>query len=390
MTTSAQMNTLTGPSYSHVRTLYGDILSEYDSRIRPRRNLSEYVDLYVRFSLISITDFDTAGQTISLMGYFQCLWVDELIAWNTTEYNGTQVIELPIEEVWVPDIEYGTAHGGKGNFFNSKGKISYNSDGSASSSSGGTYTVICNVNTKYYPFDKQTCTMIIYAGSLGSGVDLQILESGQSLSGYSENPEWKLLGVSFEKYIVGFNYIKITFDLERRTEFICYTVIAPLVLLSILNVGVFIVPVDSGEKGSIAVTVFLAYGVFVSMISNELPPHSVNVSFLLIYILNLLLLSVVAVIYSYIQSWIFSHYADKPVNFSIFKMCNCDTQVRPATKEDLQTKIVVHDAEGMNNSNRLTWRQVLRKMDIAVFLLMLLLLLICTSVSFAYMTLKEL
>ena len=108
-------------------------------------------------------------------------------------------------------------------------------------------------------------------------------------------------------------------------SFILYTVISPLILLSLLIVCVFLVPVDSGEKASTSVTIFLSYGIFVSAIRDELPPNSINGSYLLSYIQLLLLFSVFSVIYYFIQSWIFAHYAEAAESCGVLScMCrNC-------------------------------------------------------------------
>ena len=84
-------------------------------------------------------------------------------------------------------------------------------------------------------------------------------------------------------------------------------------LIHFVTVGIFIVPIDSGEKGSIAVTSFLSHGIFVTAIIDDLPHNSVYVSYFLIYIQLLLMFSVAIVLYYFIELWIYSVHADEAV-----------------------------------------------------------------------------
>ena len=54
----------------------------------------------------------------------------------------------------------------------------------------------------------------------------------------------------------------------------------PVCLLSFLCCAVFLLPPDSGEKIGYALTVLLSYAVYLSLISENIPEDSLNVSLL--------------------------------------------------------------------------------------------------------------
>jgi hypothetical protein len=67
--------------------------------------------------------------------------------------------------------------------------------------------------------------------------------------------------------------------------FYVLNIILPVVLLSMLNVFVFLPPTESGEKISYAMTVFLAFAVFLTIISSTLPRNSESISVLGAYLI---------------------------------------------------------------------------------------------------------
>ena len=67
---------------------------------------------------------------------------------------------------------------------------------------------------------------------------------------------------------------------DRRTQFYNLNVMMPIVLTSLLVVLVFIVPVESGEKVSYVLTVFLSLAVLLTIVADSLPSTSITTSIL--------------------------------------------------------------------------------------------------------------
>ena len=404
-TTASPGSNPADPTYDSMKQLLTDLMIGYDNSIRPRRNLSEAVMVNMTFNIHSLLEFDISRQKMTIMGFFLFHWVDELLVWNVSDYNNIAMITLPVQKIWTPNFIYISAYDGRGLIPKETGVIMIFPNGKIDWSAESKYQLLCeDIDITFFPFDKQTCAMQIYMDStMMHEVDLIPLRTHGALNQMSLNSAWKLTRYSFDRmFYHGVSIVNIKFELQRRPEFYMCTIIAPLILLSVLNVGVFIVPTESGEKGSMAVTIFLSYGVFIMMISNELPVNSLNVSHLLIYILLLLVLSVVAVLYSFVQSWIYAHHADKIVRFTwMTKLKQC---LRISTA-DIGHNDTDHNEKGLDESSvnvstlhipspkklsnvkvkdKTTWKDVLRMMDVIIFLVILLTVLIATSASFAY------
>ena len=378
------------PLYYSMTNLYETLLKKYDTRVRPRKNISHPVDVSGSFVLQGVFDLDTATQRLSILGYFIVSWNDELLVWNTSLHGGIEEIKLPIDQIWVPPLRLALTHGGKGKVGDPDDVVIIQSNGYSWLASDNTYDILCDVDIRYYPFDKQNCEFYVYVATRGTAeVDITNFTADLSSEYFKQNTEWKILHLrSVRKVYLSLTMVYINLELERRYAFILYTTVYPLVFLSTLNVGVFLVPVDSGEKGSIAVTIFLSYGVFITTISDELPHNSLDIAYILIYIFLLLLLSVLAVVYSYAESYLYSRYANKRVYIRVLKkLLNKHTKSTEAVKakRDQVDKAFQND-ECSPEMDHLTWHVLLHRIDTLVFGLMLFIVITATPIFFAFLS----
>ena len=374
--------------------LYETLLKKYDTRVRPRKNVSHPIDVSGSFVLQGVFDLDTATQRLSILGYFIVSWKDELLVWNTSLHGGIEEIKLPIDQIWVPPLRLALTHEGKGKVGDPDDVVIIQSDGHSWLASDNTYDILCDVDIRYYPFDKQNCEFYVYVATRGTAeVDITYFTADLSSEYFKQNTEWKILRFhSVRKVYLSLALVYINLELERRYAFILYTTVYPLVFLSSLNVGVFLVPVDSGEKGSIAVTIFLSYGVFITTISGELPHNSLNIAYILIYIFLLLLLSVLAVVYSYVESYLYSRYANKRVYIRLLrKLLKSHIEASRAVKSE-SDQVDKHQSPTLKNdecspeTDHLTWHVLLHQIDTLVFGLMLFIVVIATPIFFAFLS----
>ena len=356
--------------YTVVTSLYKDLMDGYDKRVRPVRNQSQSLEVNFLFCLYNIVALNTASQKLSILATFFVGWKDEILSWNPEDYDGAKLVKFTTSEVWTPAVVISKSIDGHGIIGKPTDLVSYTNEGYALWSPDGLFDVICEVNTRYYPFDLQICNITIYVSdSLSSEVELESLQNGAITDRiYSPNSAWKLVGTyTDEKYYVGVKLVTIVLELRRRKAYLLFTVISPLILLSILNVGVFLVPVDSGEKGSIAVTIFLAYGVFISTVNDEIPHNSINHSYLLNYILLLLILSVYTVLYSFTEAWVYIYYAEDEVNNkfirALFKTSDVNRQRNNTQPIDLNTSQPAYKESSTVQQDTETLGTVKRKLN---------------------------
>lgn len=88
----------------NAKSLLKNKLSNYDTRLRPRLNQSEPVNVFVHFIPNAIVSFDVTGQKLDVIGFFRVKWIDEVMTWNASEYGETKIIMLPIKNIWYPKL----------------------------------------------------------------------------------------------------------------------------------------------------------------------------------------------------------------------------------------------------------------------------------------------
>ncbi|RUS89878.1 hypothetical protein EGW08_002319 [Elysia chlorotica] len=137
--------------------------------------------------------------------------------------------------------------------------------------------------------------------------DLQFVAGSETAGAqfFTQNGQWDILNmtVSTRNERIGQeekSTIVIGFDVKRKPTFLVLSVLLPIVFLSLLNLLVFVIPVDSGEKISYGITVLLALSVFMSIMSSMLPSSSESMPLMISYIFILMIISVLTVVDSII------------------------------------------------------------------------------------------
>ncbi len=73
---------------------------------------------------------------------------------------------------------------------------------------------------------------------------------------------------------------QFSLKLQRKAQYSVINVIAPIVLLSLMDLLVFWLPPESGEKVSLGITVLLSFSVFLLVVDERMPRTSDTVPLL--------------------------------------------------------------------------------------------------------------
>ena len=211
---------------------------------------------------------------------------------------------------------------------------------------------VCQVDVTYFPFDKQTCEMTYYAADETVSSVMLLSEDHVNRLELSQNPSWAVESVILTRYVKNDNlYITLSFNMRRRASFDVLTLVMPMIFLAFLNVCLFLVPIGSGEKGSLSITIFLSYGVFMTIVSHMIPHNSTQVPYLVVMVTILILVSMSSVFYTVLQSKMMSVVGDRPCRLSWFKYFN--------------NRVIPIDIEAFDK--QYTWENFLVKLDNFVF-----------------------
>ena len=199
----SDIDTMTeGPKYHNMTNLYETLLKNYDTRIRPRMDLSNAVYVSGSFVLQGVFDLDTATQRLSILGYFTASWKDEFLVWNTSLYGGIEEIKLPVGQIWVPPLRLSLTHEGKGKIGDPDDVAIIQSDGQTWLTTDNTYNLICDVDIRYYPFDKQNCEFYVFVAIRDTAeIDITNFTARLSSQYFEQNAEWKTIRIRSVKRV---------------------------------------------------------------------------------------------------------------------------------------------------------------------------------------------
>ena len=159
----------------------------------------------------------------------------------------------------------------------------------------------CSADVTFFPFDEQTCVLSYMSwGYTGSEVLLSSPDSAINTDFYTENGEWNLGDTATHCYMLNmFSFCDFKITIERIPTFFIINIILPIAFLSFLNVMVFLLPAESGEKVSYAITTLLSIALFMTLISDTMPKTSKHMSLMSYFLVGGLMLSALICVISF-------------------------------------------------------------------------------------------
>lgn len=145
----------------------------------------------------------------------------------------------------------------------------------------------CAFDTTYFPYDKEVCEIVFVVWSY-TVLEVEIRKSaeGIDLMEYKESGVWEIThtDVQVSKESIE-SRVVFSIHIKRKPLYYILNIILPILLLGLLTILVFVLPADSGEKMSYAMTVFLSFAVFLTIVNTILPVSSETTPLLSIYLL---------------------------------------------------------------------------------------------------------
>ncbi|XP_069122461.1 neuronal acetylcholine receptor subunit beta-3-like [Argopecten irradians] len=269
------LQSCSGSEFNNTRLLT-DLLQGYQKWSRPGNNYSVPLDVYVEFHLLSIRDFVQLTNKFAITGVFELSWTDERISWNPNDYGGIDRVNIPQDVVWKPELINTKPFTAVQAIGIPTFGITYFSDGWAVWTPGDNYDTPCEADVTYYPFDNQSCTFRFSDWTQIPGSIRFVAPSSQiGLGLYVINPMWDVTNtmISLQKDEFG-HFIFFGIHFKRLNGFYVLNLIMPLCLISFVNIFVFVLPAESGERIGFSITVFLALSVLLTIMSENLPQTS--------------------------------------------------------------------------------------------------------------------
>ncbi|XP_054648679.1 neuronal acetylcholine receptor subunit alpha-9-II isoform X2 [Dunckerocampus dactyliophorus] len=263
--------------YAH--KLLSDLMENYSSALRPVEDTDRALNVTLQITLSQIKDMDERNQVLVAYLWIRQKWHDAYLKWNKEDYDGLEIIHIPSNLVWRPDLVlYNKADDALSGPMDTNVKLRYN--GEITWDAPAITKSSCVVDVSYFPFDSQQCNLTFGSWTYnGNQVDIFMGMDSGDLSDFVENVEWECHGMPATKNVIMYGccsdpYPDITYTvlLQRRSSFYIFNLLLPCFLISFLAPLGFYLPADSGEKVSLGVTVLLALTVFQLMVAESMPP----------------------------------------------------------------------------------------------------------------------
>jgi len=306
----------------HAKRLYDDLLSNYNRLIRPVNNDSDTLTVKLGLKLSQLIDVDLKNQVMTTNVWVEQKWLDYKLRWDPDDYGGVEMLYVPSQHIWLPDIVlFNNADGKYEVTLMTKASLNYT--GEVVWKPPAIYKSSCKINVEWFPFDEQSCDMKFGSWTYdGHQLDLKhisqergsnVVGIGIDLKEFYLSVEWDILAVPAtrnEEYTAsshedeeeqdeelreefkGKLFTDITFmmTLRRKTLFYTVNLIIPCVGISFLTVLVFYLPSDSGEKVTLCISILLSLTVFFLLLAEIIPPTSLAVPLLGKYLLFTMIL----------------------------------------------------------------------------------------------------
>ena len=283
--------------------------NEYNNEILPIINgnpVNVTLDLY----LIEITNFDSVSQSLTGTFWLTQIWQDDRLKWDPKDYQNATDLRVAATTVWRPDITlYNPSDG-----MHYPGEAEHQvmalvlHTGVVRWSPIVSYSVTCPVELRYFPFDVQVCnlkfgswihsTQLIYL-SIKDKVNTQYFknaeEEGRQNEKVTKNNAWILHSTkaheNIETYLdVGYQDVKYFLILQRNSTQYLWNLIYTCMILCFLCIFSFCVPVDSGERLSLSLSILVSLSVYQLLASDMIPIGTKSTPIITIFIFGLVLL----------------------------------------------------------------------------------------------------
>ncbi|KAM9846382.1 acetylcholine receptor subunit epsilon [Aulostomus maculatus] len=274
--------------------LIRDLFKSYNKNIRPVVNPEDKVEVQIKLTLTNLISLNEKEETLTTNVWIEIQWVDYRLAWNSSLYYNIDLIRVPCNTVWLPDIVLE-------NNIDGKFDVAYYTNVLISSSGWmywlppAIYRSTCAIEITYFPFDYQNCTLAFRSQTYSANeVDLILaVDSDQTIEwvdidpeAFTENGEWaiihrparKMINTRYSPDDLGYQEIMFNLIIQRKPLFYIINIILPCSLISSLVVLAYFLPAKAGgQKLTVSISVLLAQTVFLFLIAQKVPETSLSV-----------------------------------------------------------------------------------------------------------------
>ncbi|KAK7466662.1 hypothetical protein BaRGS_00037229, partial [Batillaria attramentaria] len=286
--------------------------SEVADKVPPGGGASR-VNVTITLTPIDILDVDDVRQVVTATAYIRLTWRYPALSWNchdpvTLQPTAPFSVLIPSSEIWRPEVL--CANGATTEQSNIGRSLEDNAvvhkDGTVEVKANLNLEFTCKMDLTFFPFDTQRCRVLLFVTSTvpisSIPEDYQLLQADALRKLCSVGAEWTFVEQSVEEKevpVLGGGsavYLEYTITMTRKTTFFVISFIVPIVLTSYMNTVVFLIPVESGDRISYLVSIFVSTAVFVGFSTDTMPQGLNEIPLIMYFITGIMMESAVLII----------------------------------------------------------------------------------------------
>ncbi|CAF1557580.1 unnamed protein product, partial [Didymodactylos carnosus] len=139
--------------------------TSYDRKVCPVRYPTDVTNVHVNLILLQIESVNEKAQFVTSNIQLICAWCDPWMTWNPAKYNNITELSVSHNYLWIPDVilvnSAETKYSGNREHY----ALILRHDGYVRFMFQDLWKSMCKIRAKYFPFDRQMCTIIIRSGA---------------------------------------------------------------------------------------------------------------------------------------------------------------------------------------------------------------------------------
>nr|XP_034335850.1 neuronal acetylcholine receptor subunit beta-3-like isoform X2 [Crassostrea gigas] len=279
-----------GYTLANKTKLHQDLFTNYKSKFRPGEDQIIPTELMFSFYIRSLKERQESNEIMVVVGSLGLEWKDFRLSWNPLDYGGdlNQTFVL-VDDIWTPYLvlmnPYEEVTPILSDGFSCE--VWYNGHVSCLPPPN-IFESLCVADTTYYPYDTKSCDLLLYVSGYPSS-DLKLKPVSKTLNTdmYRDNGPWNMTNtgiIVFTQHIGNKSFEISEFKIQMKRRPGTYILqISPIFVLSFMQVLVFVLPDESGERIGFSITIFLTEIVFLTVFQENLPKASASFLPYLIY-----------------------------------------------------------------------------------------------------------
>jgi hypothetical protein len=291
--------------------LINDLTCAYDNSYRPVKDHKSGIDVNVHFNIKYIT-FDLLEETFIVHSWVTMIWKDEYLTWDPDNYGN--ITDLPIEShtIWTPRMSLLNADPVLYQTKDFDTTCLLHNDGTVNCVPHIPHSGICRTTLKYWPYDKQNCTLSFGAWvHTGEKINFTFYKDQPVyMEEYQNGPGWSLLKVVPERVVevydccpnAAYPTLKYTFVLKRESGGPAAIVVVPSVVIVMMTTISLLL--DVKDISRLVLQCFSLYGhfMFLTGIGYVIPKHSSDTPIILLFIRDSMIITLMSIMLTLLLS----------------------------------------------------------------------------------------